>query len=183
MWPKPQMLTPAKTQFPESCSRRRIWASLRLRPRAVRGALGQEPPRQPLLLKGAMQSAVSFSCHEEHELHVHGSSPCTTPSSASLSPSAARLWRPAAQRNLRNQWSKLLSSKKLWESGASEGRSNATALVNAYLSRRYMPNMNLGVLKDMPEIRQKAGEKLARKQEQCQSKLLSSYKDLVKILN
>ncbi|XP_072977547.1 uncharacterized protein [Typha angustifolia] len=105
-------------------------------------------------------------------------SPSPSPSpSPSRSPS--RLWRPAAQRNLRNQWSKLLASKDRWLSAASEGRSHATGLVNAYLSRKYMPEMDLGVLRDMPEIRQKACEKLSHKQELCCNLLLSSYKNMV----
>ncbi|PKA49748.1 hypothetical protein AXF42_Ash004289 [Apostasia shenzhenica] len=97
----------------------------------------------------------------------------------SPSPSPSRLWRPAAQRNIRNQWSKLLSSKDRWFSASSEGRSHATALVNAYLSQKYMPEMDLGVLKEMDGIRKKACFKLARKQEFYRSKLLSSYKDMV----
>ncbi|XP_009406317.3 uncharacterized protein LOC103989239 [Musa acuminata AAA Group] len=98
-----------------------------------------------------------------------------------LSPSASptRLWRPAAQRNIRNQWSKLLSNKDRWASAASEGRSQATSLVNAYLNQRYMPAMELGVLNDMPGIRQKACDKLARKQETYRKLLLSSYNDMV----
>ncbi|CAD5179585.1 unnamed protein product [Musa acuminata subsp. malaccensis] len=97
----------------------------------------------------------------------------------SPSPSPTRLWRPAAQRNIRNQWSKLLSNKDRWASAASEGRSQATSLVNAYLNQRYMPAMELGVLKDMPGIRQKACDKLARKQETYRKLLLSSYNDMV----
>ncbi|XP_008799531.2 uncharacterized protein LOC103714152 isoform X2 [Phoenix dactylifera] len=99
--------------------------------------------------------------------------------SLSLSPSPSRLWRPAAQRNLRNQWSKLLSSKDRWVSAASEGRARATSLVNAYLSRKYLPEMDLGVLKDMPGIRQKACDKLAQKQELYHNMLISSYKEMV----
>ncbi|KAJ0981988.1 hypothetical protein J5N97_010243 [Dioscorea zingiberensis] len=104
------------------------------------------------------------------------------PSSPSPSPSS-RLWRPAAQRNIRNQWSKLLSGKDRWFSAASEGRNHATSLVNAYLSRRYMPHMDLGVLKGMPRIREKACEKLTLKQELYCGKLLSSYKDMVAVVS
>lgn len=52
------------------------------------------------------------------------------------SPSVTRLWRPAAQRNLRNQWSKLASYRQQWASSSSKGRSHATDLVNAHLSQR-----------------------------------------------
>ncbi|KAJ0982010.1 hypothetical protein J5N97_010265 [Dioscorea zingiberensis] len=104
------------------------------------------------------------------------------PSSPSPSPSS-RLWRPAAQRNIRNQWSKLLSGKDRWFSAASEGRNHATSLVNAYLSCRYMPHMDLGVLKGMPRIREKACEKLTLKQELYCGKLLSSYKDMVAVVS
>ncbi|RVW85584.1 hypothetical protein CK203_037555 [Vitis vinifera] len=68
-------------------------------------------------------------------------------------PSVIRLWRPAAQRNLRNQWSKLASYRQQWTSTASKGR--------------YMPAMELGVLSDMPNIRKKACMKLLKQQEIC----------------
>lgn len=51
--------------------------------------------------------------------------------------SMLRLWRPAAQRNLRNQWSKMASYRQQWISASSNGRSHATSLVNSYLSQRY----------------------------------------------
>lgn len=54
-----------------------------------------------------------------------------------MPPSLTRLWRPAAQRNLRNQWSKLVSCRKQWVSSSSSGKSHATSLVNAHLSQRY----------------------------------------------
>ncbi|WOL01438.1 hypothetical protein Cni_G10154 [Canna indica] len=110
---------------------------------------------------------------------VAGSQKPSASPSASPSPSPSRLWRPAAQRNMRNQWSKLLSSKDRWASAASEGRSHATSLVNAYLNQSYMPAMDLGALKDMPRIRQKACEKLARKQDMYGKLLVSSYKNMV----
>ncbi|XP_020572935.1 uncharacterized protein LOC110019562 [Phalaenopsis equestris] len=105
---------------------------------------------------------------------------------SSISPlfsSPSRLWRPEAQRNVRNQWSKLLSSKNQWESAALEGRLHATELVNAFLNRRYLPEMNLGALKEIQGIREKACKKLAHKQDLCRSKLLSSYKDMVIAVN
>ncbi|VAI08411.1 unnamed protein product [Triticum turgidum subsp. durum] len=88
------------------------------------------------------------------------------PSSPSLTPSplSLRQWRPAAQRNLRNQWSRLLAAKTRWLDAAASGRSHAATLVNAYLSRSYMPGMDLGVLKDMPRIRDRASAKLAHKE-------------------
>ncbi|KAM0937236.1 hypothetical protein DsansV1_C25g0186231 [Dioscorea sansibarensis] len=106
----------------------------------------------------------------------------TYPSSPSTSPSS-RLWRPAAQRIIRNQCSKLLFAKNRWLSAASEGRAHATSLVNAYLSCRYMPNMDMGILKGMSGIREKACEKLTRKQELYCEKLLSSYKDMVGVVS
>ncbi|CAA7393462.1 unnamed protein product [Spirodela intermedia] len=126
-----------------------------------------------------MESPVSHAGGEEPEARTPVVSSGTNLVAGSQSSSRSRLWRPAAQRNLRNQWSRLVSCRGRWVSASSEGRASATALVNAYLSRRYMPEMNLGVLKDMPMIRENACEKLERKQELCQRKLLSSYKDLV----
>lgn len=94
-------------------------------------------------------------------------------------PSVTRLWRPAAQRNIRNQWSKLASCRKDWSSSSSSARSHATALINSYLSQRYMKAMELGVLSDMPDIRKKACWKLFKQQELYRNKLLSSYKSMV----
>ncbi|RZB66110.1 hypothetical protein D0Y65_041958, partial [Glycine soja] len=71
-----------------------------------------------------------------------------------------RLWRPAAQRNLWNQWSQLVLCKNRWFYASFAGRSHATALVNFHLSQRYMPDMKLGVLSDMLDIKKKACLKL-----------------------
>uniref|UniRef100_A0A6N2NFQ3 Uncharacterized protein n=1 Tax=Salix viminalis TaxID=40686 RepID=A0A6N2NFQ3_SALVM len=103
-------------------------------------------------------------------------------SSSKLPPSVTRLWRPAAQRNLRNQWSKLASYKSQWVSSSSSGRSHATSLVNTDLSLRYIPSMELGVLSDMLDLRKKASAKLLKQLELYRSKLLSSYRDLVAVL-
>ncbi|KAL2322101.1 hypothetical protein Fmac_026480 [Flemingia macrophylla] len=103
--------------------------------------------------------------------------------SSPLPPSALRLWRPNAQRNLRNQWSELASCKNRWFSASSAGRFQATALVNSHLSQRYMPDMKLGVLSDMPGIRKQACLKLYKRQELQRSKLLLSYKEMVGIVS
>ncbi|CAJ1944177.1 unnamed protein product [Sphenostylis stenocarpa] len=94
-----------------------------------------------------------------------------------------RLWRPHAQRNLRNQWSQFALCKNRWSSASSAGRSHATDLVNSHLSQRYMPDMNLGVLSDMPDIRKRACLKLFKRQELQRSKLLLCYKDMVGIVH
>lgn len=73
-------------------------------------------------------------------------SPQTPSPSASPSPlasSSSRLWRPTAQRNLRNQWSKLASLRQEWASSSSTGRVNAMSLVNAYLSMKYYSHPSL----------------------------------------
>ncbi|XP_038880947.1 uncharacterized protein LOC120072617 isoform X1 [Benincasa hispida] len=106
----------------------------------------------------------------------------TTPGSSPLLPSITRLWRPSAQRNIRNQWSKLSSLKQQWASSSSSGRSHATSIVNAYLSEKYMPSMELGSLNDMIDIRNKACLKLSKQQELYRSKLLSSYKEMVDVV-
>ncbi|PSS33508.1 hypothetical protein CEY00_Acc03895, partial [Actinidia chinensis var. chinensis] len=102
--------------------------------------------------------------------------------SSPLPPSVTRLWRPAAQRNLRNQWSKMASYRQQWKSFSSSARSHATSIVNSYLSQRYMNAMELGVLSDMPDIRKKACWKLFKQQKLHRSKLLSSYKDMVDVV-
>lgn len=84
-----------------------------------------------------------------------------------------------AQRNIKNQWSKICLTKDHWFSASSKGRSHATNLVNAYLERRYIPDWNLGVLTDMPKIRGEACNKLSYNQELFRKKLVSSYKDMV----
>ncbi|KAK9118920.1 hypothetical protein Scep_017013 [Stephania cephalantha] len=95
------------------------------------------------------------------------------------SPSMTRLWRPAAQRNLKNQWLKLVSQNQQWAKASSSGRSHLTSLVNSYLSQRYMGTMDLGVLSNnMPNIQQRACQKLARQQELHRRNLFSCYKDL-----
>ncbi|TQE00001.1 hypothetical protein C1H46_014379 [Malus baccata] len=99
-----------------------------------------------------------------------------------LTTSAARQWRPAAQRNLRNQWSKLVSHRQQWASSSSAARSHATSLVNAFLCLKYMPSMELGVLSDMPDLRKKACQKLSQQQELHRRKLLASYKDMVLVV-
>ncbi|XP_004508689.1 uncharacterized protein [Cicer arietinum] len=116
------------------------------------------------------------------------SSPSTTidsnPQISSPLPSSVlRLWRQAAQRNLRNQWSQLASFRDQWSSISSSARSYANALVNSHLSQRYMPNMKLGVLSDMPDIRKRACFKLFKQQELQRSQLLLSYKDMVAVVS
>lgn len=106
----------------------------------------------------------------------------TTPGSSPLLPSITRLWRPSAQRNIRNQWSKLSLLKQQWASSSSSGRSHATSIVNAYLSEKYMPSMELGSLSDMIDIRNKACLKLSKQQKLYRSKLLSSYKEMVDVV-
>lgn len=118
----------------------------------------------------------SDSTNSKHQTGTESS--ISTP----LPPSVIRLWRPVAQRNLRNQWSKLASYRKEWSASSSSARSHATSLVNSYLSQRYMNAMDLGVLSDMPDIRKKACCKLFKQQELHQRKLLSSYKDMVAVV-
>ncbi|KAK6123087.1 hypothetical protein DH2020_043167 [Rehmannia glutinosa] len=113
-----------------------------------------------------------------HEARSRSQSSTPPPSSSS----AARLWRPAAQRNLRNQWSKLNSLRQDWRSASSSARSHATAVVNSYLSQKYMDQMDFGVLSDMPNIRKKACSKLLKQQELYRGNLLSSYRDMVAVV-
>lgn len=103
--------------------------------------------------------------------------PATPPSSQNL-----RQWRPAAQRNLKNQWLKLASLWKDWLSSSPTARSHAASLVNSYLSQRYMDGMEFGVLSEMPEIQKKACHKLFKQQVINKDQLLSSYKTLVGIV-
>ncbi|KAK7330304.1 hypothetical protein VNO77_24494 [Canavalia gladiata] len=120
-------------------------------------------------------------------LDTTASSPSRTSDSKPQTPSplpssVLRLWRPAARRNLRNCWSQLASCRDRWSPASSAARSHATSLINSHLSQRYMPNMELGALNDMPDIRKRACMKLFKQQELQRNKLLLSYKDMVGIV-
>ncbi|GAB2264329.1 hypothetical protein Droror1_Dr00026463 [Drosera rotundifolia] len=94
-----------------------------------------------------------------------------------------RQWRPAAQRNIRNQWSRLAAAcRHDWGNCSGEGRGQASGLVNSLLSQKYMDVMDLGVLSDMPNIRDKARHKLRKQQELYKRGILSSYKRMVAVL-
>lgn len=82
---------------------------------------------------------LALSCSRSSSSSSSISRPPPSPSASPspLPPSVNRLWRPAAQRNLRNQWSKLASLRQQWVSSSSSGKSHANSLVNAYLSQRY----------------------------------------------
>ncbi|CAN6992035.1 unnamed protein product [Brassica oleracea var. botrytis] len=108
-------------------------------------------------------------------------SPASLTSSSSSS-SSMRLWRPAAQRNLRNQWSKLSTFRQQWVAACSGGKSHATSLVNAYLSQTFVPAMKFGALSDMVGIKEKTLKKLSKQQSSCRIKLLSSYKEMVAVV-
>ncbi|KAK1407346.1 hypothetical protein QVD17_38960 [Tagetes erecta] len=103
----------------------------------------------------------------------------TTQQNSGSKSSINRLWRPAAQRNMKNQWSKFNLIRREWVSSSSSARSHATSLVNTYLSHRYMKDMELGVLSDMPDIQTKACMKLLKQQVVHRDNLLSSYKEMV----
>ncbi|RYQ92357.1 hypothetical protein Ahy_B09g098558 [Arachis hypogaea] len=104
------------------------------------------------------------------------------PPTSPLPPSAARLWRVAAQRNLRNQWSQLASLWKDWSSLSSRALSHANEALNYHLHQQYMPHKALGVLTDMPLIRTRASMKLHNRQVLATRGLLESYKAMVDIL-
>ncbi|GJW59499.1 hypothetical protein Tco_0108834 [Tanacetum coccineum] len=164
-----------------------------------------------------MESKISSLSLSDPTLQNSTPKSSTTPSSSSSS--VNRLWRPAAQRNMKNQWSKLNSLTQEWVSSSSNARSHATALewgsspkekvrvlhiaqldvtvslnhlpprfvpseVPRLLVRTlgcclYMKDMELGVLKDMPDIQNKACLKLLKQQVHHRRNLLSSYKELV----
>ncbi|RZC65117.1 hypothetical protein C5167_008807 [Papaver somniferum] len=128
-----------------------------------------------------MHTLVSPSVSSSDVTESNPQTPKPTPSIPS--PSVIRLWRPSAQRNLRNQWSKLVPLKQKWSSASSSGRTHATNFINSYLSRRHMPGMNLGVLKDMPNIRETACIKLVQQQELHQKRLLSSYREMAGVVS
>nr|XP_043607722.1 uncharacterized protein LOC122579595 isoform X2 [Erigeron canadensis] len=108
-------------------------------------------------------SSLSLS-ETTHNTFNTSTPPPSSSYSTSSSSSVNRLWRPAAQRNMKNQWSRFNSLRQQWLSSSSTARSHATSLVNAFLSQRYMKDMELGVLSDMPNIQKKACWKLLKQQ-------------------
>ncbi|CAL8169065.1 unnamed protein product [Prunus armeniaca] len=145
-----------------------------------------EPSEPPTVETLCPETPSSFS--SSPLLSPKSATPCPQIPTQSSSPSSvlatplSRLWRPTAQRNLRNQWSKLASYRQQWASSSSTARSHATALVNAYLSQKYMPSMELGALRDIPNIKKKASQKLFKQQVLHRGKLLSSYKHMVSVV-
>jgi hypothetical protein len=74
-------------------------------------------------------------------METSAATPTRPPHQAATSPSPSpssslRLWRPAAQRNMRNQWSHLSAAKEQWLAAVADGRAHASALVNVHLSCR-----------------------------------------------
>nr|VDD34319.1 unnamed protein product [Brassica oleracea] len=65
------------------------------------------------------------------------------------------LWRPAAQRNLRNQWLKMSACRQQWIAACSVGTSHANSLANSYLSQTFVPMMKFGALSDVLISRRK----------------------------
>lgn len=96
---------------------------------------------------------------------------------------AARLWRPAAQRHVRNAWAAVHAERAAWASASSASFQAASALVNLALSRRFLATMDLGVLRDMDAICQKALAKMGRQQEAHVAQLLTKFDDQVKALS
>ncbi|KAH0988325.1 hypothetical protein GBA52_015502 [Prunus armeniaca] len=100
-----------------------------------------EPTEPPTVETSCPETPSSFS--SSPPLSPKSATTCPQNPTQSPSPSSvlatplSRLWRPTAQRNLRNQWSKLASYRQQWASSSSTARSHATALVNAYLSQKY----------------------------------------------
>lgn len=86
-----------------------------------------------------METLEPYSQESERNSKPETENPSTSSVSLSAPPPASvlRLWRPAAQRNVRNQWSKMASYRQQWNLATSSGRSHATSLVNSYLSQRF----------------------------------------------
>lgn len=93
--------------------------------------MAEPPETTPMEALESPTPSSSYSSSYLKSQPIPSSTPSPLPSSMS------RLWRPAAQRNLRNQWSKLASHRQQWASSSSSGKSHANSLVNAHLSQRY----------------------------------------------
>ncbi|GBG84855.1 hypothetical protein CBR_g39231 [Chara braunii] len=90
-----------------------------------------------------------------------------------------RLWRPAAQRGVRNGFSMIEGARLKWEEASSRGLAAATGIVNAHLSGRYLGQWDLGVLSDLEGIRECAAKKLQWQQGTYAEKLQDALEDLV----
>nr|KAJ0206451.1 hypothetical protein LSAT_V11C500236950 [Lactuca sativa] len=131
-----------------------------------------------------MESRLSsLSLSESTHQSPQNSGVKSSPSSVSVS----RLWRPAAQRNMKNQWSRLNSLRHEWISSSSTARSHATSLVNAYLSQRHFRKhllSNFAVNKNALNssvnfIYLRLFSATASELVLHQDELISSYKDMV----
>ncbi|BBN08458.1 hypothetical protein MPTK1_4g11700 [Marchantia polymorpha subsp. ruderalis] len=94
----------------------------------------------------------------------------------------SRLWRPAAQRNVRNAWSYIQGHRSSWSSASAAALSSATSLVNAYLLHGDVETMEFGVLADMEDIKEKARKKLLINQRTYLRLYLNSYEELVQFV-
>lgn len=56
---------------------------------------------------------------------------------------AARLWRPAAQRHVRNAWAVMHAECAAWATASSAAFQTASALVNLALSSRYRVSLSI----------------------------------------
>ncbi|KAL3688588.1 hypothetical protein R1sor_014897 [Riccia sorocarpa] len=91
----------------------------------------------------------------------------------------SRLWRPAAQRSVRNAWSYIHGQRSSWSSASAVALSAAKSLVNAYLSYGNVDDMNYGVLTDMEGLKEKTRRKLLYNQKKFLRVYLNSYEEMV----
>ncbi|CAB4286440.1 unnamed protein product [Prunus armeniaca] len=66
--------------------------------------------------------------------------------------------------------------------GPAAGDNQELASCSSGLTERYMPSMELGALRDIPNIKKKASQKLFKQQVLHRGKLLSSYKHMVSVV-
>lgn len=123
------------------------WGRGNYKIRDLRRKIKQEESRPKALFSSSSSSSVVWvgmitigrkmeeTTAESHSFQSE--SPAAVTPSPPQPSTVTRLWRPAAQRNLRNQWSNLASYRQKWVSLSSTARSHAISLVNACLSQRY----------------------------------------------
>jgi hypothetical protein len=98
--------------------------------------------------------------------------------SASPTPLEQRQWRKDSQRSVRLALLGVRDARKMFIESSSAGYKEATELGNNLLLQQYLRNMQMGVLRGVPNIRGAAAEKLAIQQRRASEQLHAALRTL-----
>eukprot|EP00877_Chromochloris_zofingiensis_P002973 jgi/Chrzof1/12677/Cz07g03130.t1 len=124
------------------------------------------PPSTPSTLPSTPQVSSSHPLSSSQQAH-------TPPSSL-----ASRQWRRAAQRALRLAVTIFKDARSRFNDASSAGTQAATQLTNAVLSAKYLPDMPMGVLEGVQDLRDAAAAKLRTQQCRSLTELEARYEDM-----